>query len=64
MLRWYDWVFAVMVADLVQSFLFAGFAALTFWEPLLYGFIAGLLIRGWNEGYCQFRLRMEVERGQ
>lgn len=64
MIRWYDYVFAILVADLVQSFIFAGFNALTLWEPLIYGLIAGLIIRGWESGYCQFRLRLETERGQ
>lgn len=64
MIRWYDWVFAVLVADLIQSSIFAGFAATTLWEPLVYGLIAGLLLRAWEEGYCQFRLRLETTRGQ
>lgn len=59
MIRWYDWAFAILIADLAQSFLFAGFNALTWWEPLLYGLMAGFLLRMWEDGYCQFRLRVE-----
>lgn len=64
MIRWYDWAFAVLIADLVQSFIFAGFNAATLWEPLVYGLMAGLMIRAWDEGYCQFRLKMENNSGQ
>jgi hypothetical protein len=64
MIRWYDWAFAIVLADLVQSFIFAGFFATTVWQPIVYGLIAGLIIRGWLDGYCQFRLRMEIESGQ
>lgn len=62
MIRWYDWVIAVLLADLVQSFLFAGFSATTLWEALVYGAIAGLIFRAWEDSYCQFRLRVENER--
>lgn len=64
MIRWYDWVLAFILADLIQSFIFAGFAALTLWEPFVYGLIAGLIVRSWETGYCQFRLRQETENGQ
>lgn len=63
MIRWYDWILAISLADLIQSLIFAGFFSITWWEPLLYGGAAGFLIRSWADIYCQFRLKMEHKRG-
>jgi hypothetical protein len=64
MLRWYDWVAAVIAADIAQTFLFVGFTALTWWEPLLFGLLAGMVIKVWEEQYCYFRLKQERNRGK
>ena len=59
MLRWYDWIAAIVVADITQGFFFAGMSATTWWEPWLYGGLAGLTIKLWREQYCQYRLTKE-----
>ena len=59
MIRWYDYILAIMVADLTQTFLFAGFNATTWWQPLIYGFIAGMIWKAWDNEYCNFRKRRE-----
>lgn len=64
MIRWYDWVVAVLFADLTMNLLIAGFSAASLWEPMVYGFVAGLVIRVWETEYCQLRLKMETKSGQ
>lgn len=64
MIRWYDYVFAVLAADIIQTLIFAGGGATTWWEPFLYGGIAGYIIRFWIDFYCQFRLKQERSLGQ
>ncbi len=62
MIRWYDYVFAVLAADFMLSFLLAGFNATTWWEPILYGLLSGLMWQFWNVDYCAFRLKQEMKR--
>jgi hypothetical protein len=62
-IRWYDYVFALVAADIILSFLIMGFNSTTWWEPLLYGGVAGYLARTWDDVYCNFRLRQEINRG-
>jgi hypothetical protein len=64
MIQWYDYVLAVLVADFIICFLLAGFAATTWWEPLLFGFAAGICWNFWSKDYCAFRLRQEIKREQ
>ncbi len=64
MIRWYDYVAAVLFADIALGFIQLGFVAVSWWGPLLYGFLAGLIFRTWTEDYCQFRLQQEITRGQ
>lgn len=64
MIRWYDYVLAVVAADFITSFLFAGFVATTWWGPMLYGLSAGLIWQAWAHDYCVFRLRQENKRGR
>lgn len=61
MIRWYDYVLAVLFADLITGFLLAGFFSTLWWEPIVYGLIAGFIYRSWSDAYCQFRLRREHE---
>lgn len=64
MIRWYDYVLAVLAADFMTSFLFAGFVATIWWQPLFYGFLAGMTLQFWTHDYCAFRLRQEIKRGE
>jgi hypothetical protein len=59
MIRWYDYLIAVLAADLMTTFMFAGFNSTLWWQPLLYGFLAGFIFQIWEKGYCRFRLRQE-----
>lgn len=64
MIRWYDYVVAVLAADFITGFLFAGFVATIWWQPLFYGVLAGVVWQAWNNDYCAFRLKQESERGE
>lgn len=64
MIRWYDYVAAFIVADLIQTLIFAGANSTVWWEPLLYGGLAGFFVRNWGDLYCQFRLKQERNLGQ
>lgn len=59
MIRWYDYIFAFIVANLIVSIFFVGITATEFWQSLLSGALIGFLLRFWESGYCQFRLTME-----
>jgi hypothetical protein len=64
MIRWYDWVAAILVADITQSFLIVGTNSATWWEIVLYGLLAGMTVKVWEEQYCHFRLKQERNRGK
>jgi hypothetical protein len=58
-IRWYDYVLALVAADFMTDFLFRGFFATTWWEPMLYGLLAGIIWQAWKNDYCKFRLLQE-----
>lgn len=62
MIRWYDYVLAILAADFIISFMLSGFSATTWWEPMLYGLLAGMVWQAWSKDYCAFRLRQENEK--
>jgi hypothetical protein len=59
MIRWYDYVLAILAADFMISFMLWVFAATTWWEPMLYGLAAGMVYQAWTKDYCAYRLRQE-----
>ena len=59
MIRWYDYTLALLAADFMTGFLLKGFSATTWWEPMLYGLLAGMIWNAWKTDYCAFRLRQE-----
>jgi hypothetical protein len=59
MIRWYDYVLAILAADFMISFMLWGFAATTWWEPILHGLAAGMVYQAWTKDYCAYRLRQE-----
>lgn len=62
MIRWYDWVLAILAADFILMFITRGVTSATWWEPMLYGLSAGLVWQIWKNDYCAFRLRQEMEK--
>ena len=62
MIRWYDYVLAILAADFMISFMLWGFAATTWWEPILHGLAAGMVWQAWTKDYCAFRLKQEMNK--
>jgi hypothetical protein len=62
MIRWYDYVLAVLAADFIVGFMLSGFSATTWWGPILYGIAAGMVWQAWHRDYCKFRKRQEQKR--
>lgn len=64
MIRWYDYVFAFLMADLMSFFLIKGTSTSTWWEPILYGLAVGFFYQFWKNTYCILRLKQEQEHGK
>ena len=62
MIRWYDYIVAILAADFILTFMLAGFTSTTWWGPMLNGVLAGLVWQIWKNDYCNFRLRQEKRR--
>lgn len=62
MIRWYDYVLAILAADFMLGFMLWGFNATEWWEPMLAGLLAGMIWQAWNKDYCAFRLRQEMNK--
>lgn len=62
MIRWYDYIIAVVTADLlIGGFLLAANGP-TFWHQLGGGLFLGLVWDFWNSAYCRVRYAMEKQR--
>jgi hypothetical protein len=59
MIRWYDWVIAILAADLILAFGLASITGTNFWMNILYGLLGGLVYSLWTVDYCNFRKRQE-----
>ena len=59
MIRWYDYIAAVITADIILQGLFIGAFGTTFWHGLLGGALAGLTYRAWRDFYCVYRKNIE-----
>lgn len=62
MIRWYDYVLAILAADFMLSFFIKGWSATTWWEPIAYGLALGMIWQAWNKDYCDFRLKQEMNK--
>ena len=59
MIRWYDWVVAILTADLIVAFCIVSITGDNFWVNILYGLLAGLTYSLWTVDYCSVRKRQE-----
>jgi hypothetical protein len=59
MIRWYDWLVAILAADLMLAFSIASITGDNFWMNISYGLLAGLVYSLWTVDYCDLRKRQE-----
>ena len=59
MIRWYDWVAAFVVADLLTSNLMLAVFAEIWWHQTLGTLAVFVLWDAWNDLYCKVRKNME-----
>lgn len=60
MIRWYDWVFAVLAADLIAAMLLAPSESLA--TSVTQGIVIGLVYVIWVEVYMPYRQKIELDR--
>jgi len=60
MVKWWDWIIAFVWAGIMMALLAKGVTAPTWWEPLFYGFVTGMVYRFWRDYYCIYRLAWEI----
>jgi len=63
MIRWYDYVAAIIVADVMQSFIFASLFSTVFWHSFMFSFLAYMVLDLWSDAYCKWRLKKEIDNG-
>jgi hypothetical protein len=59
MIRWYDWLVAILAADLMLAFSIASLTGENFWANIIFGLLAGLVYSLWTVDYCDLRKRQE-----
>jgi hypothetical protein len=59
MIRWYDYIVAIIAADFILGLVLWGLNATTWWEPIVAGLLAGMIWQLWKNEYCKFRLKQE-----
>ena len=62
MIRWYDYILAIVVADAIVTATALGFNSTSIWEPIACGIAAGLLLQIWDSVYCTFRAKQEYKQ--
>jgi len=62
MIRWYDYMFAILASHFIIFFFSKGATSSNFWEPIFYGLAAGFIWRFWETDYCAFRLKQEEKK--
>lgn len=61
MLRWYDYVAAVIFADFMSTFLIAGLYSSNFFMSFFFGLLVMVFNSVWDNAYCVFRRAFENE---
>jgi hypothetical protein len=60
-IRWYDWLFAILLGDLILANLTLALVGPEWWLQLVGSLGAALLYDLWINVYCRFRLKMEMK---
>ncbi len=61
MIRWYDWVAAVLLSDLILGTAIAAVAAPVWWHAALGGALVFAMFIAWDD-WCQWRRERERSR--
>lgn len=65
MIRWYDYIVAILIADLITTCMFTSISINTeFYMAGILGLVAGLLWNFWTLIYCKIRFFQELRRGK
>jgi ABC-type enterochelin transport system permease subunit len=59
MIRWYDWVAALIAADAILTAVGLALGGPTFWAQFLGALLVSLCYDLWANIYCTFRKNME-----
>lgn len=62
MIKWYDWVIAVIAADFILAGAIVGLTAPTIWMQFIGALSATVLYDLWVNFYCVFRKKQEQNR--
>jgi hypothetical protein len=61
MIRWYDYLAAILVADFILTNAMIAAFAEAFWMQILAAIAVTFLYDLWTNVYCKFRLNMEMK---
>ena len=61
MIRWYDYLAATLVADLILSNAMLAVFSEVFWMQIIAAIAVTFLYDLWTNVYCRFRLNMEMK---
>jgi len=59
MIKWYDWVFALLMSNIILKTLIIWLYSSSIFESFSTTFIFFFLLELWNKYYCNLRLKME-----
>jgi hypothetical protein len=61
MIRWYDYVAAILMADFIFAWAMTAAFSEVFWMQILAAMAVTFLYDIWANVYCRFRLKMEMK---
>jgi len=62
MIRWYDYLVAILAADFLITNVHIAFTADVLWINILGAVAAYFVWNLWNDTYCNYRLKAESQR--
>lgn len=63
MIRWYDWLFAIMISNLIMVNVAIAITNPSLWVQFIASITAYVLYDLWLDVYCKIRLMMERKNG-
>lgn len=62
MIRWYDWVVAIIAADSIVALFIGSITGDNIWVNIIYGLMAGFVYSAFTVDYCHIRKKQEQNR--